>query len=247
MTPEAVQIPEPETPRMGAFSRVAGVFFEPSKTFEDIGRKPTWLVPVVLLIIGALLMMTVMGQRIGWENIARQQLEARAQTSQMTPEQKEQAIQMQTRMGSLRYVFVLFLPVVYVVMAGAFLAFTAMMSAGLRFKQVFGIVCHANLPGLVSIALTILVMYLKSPNDINIQNPLAFNPAAFLDPGTPTKFLHSVLMSLDLFSFWIIFLLATGFKAAAGRKLTFGGALTAVLIPWALYVLVKSALSGMFT
>jgi hypothetical protein len=247
MTPEAVQAPEPEAPRMGAFSRVAGVFFEPSKTFEDIGRKPTWLVPVVLMIIGALLMMTVMGQRIGWENIARQQLEARSQSSQMTPEQKEQAIQMQTRMGNLRYIFVLFLPVTYVIMAAVFLAFTAMMSAGLRFKQVFGIVCHANLPGLVSIALTILVMYLKSPNDINIQNPLAFNPAAFLDPGTPTKFLHSVLMSLDLFSFWVIFLLATGFKAAAGRKLSFGAALTAVLIPWALYVLVKSALSGMFT
>jgi hypothetical protein len=247
MTPEAIQMPEPEAPRMGAFSRVAGVFFEPTKTFEDIGRKPSWIVPVVLLIIGAMLMMTVMGQRIGWENIARQQIEASSRSAQMTAEQKDQAIQMQTRMGNLRYVFVLFLPLAYVVMAAVFLAFTAMMSAGLKFKQIFGITCHANLPGLVSIALTVVVMYLKSPNDINIQNPLAFNPAAFLDPGTPTKFLHSVLMSLDLFSFWIIFLLATGFKAAAGRKLSFGGALTAVVVPWALYVLCKSALTGMFS
>jgi hypothetical protein len=243
MTPEAVQMQEPEPAPMGAFSRVAGVFFEPAKTFEDIGRKPSWLLPVLLLILATVGVVAVMGQRIGWDTIARQRLEATPQYSQMTTEQKDQAIAMGARMSKFAYVFPAFLPVGYLVLAGIFMAFTAMMSAGLRFKQVYAVVCHANLPGILSAILTIVVMFLKEPDKINIQNPLAFNPAAFMDPDSASKFVYSLASSLDLFSFWIIFLLATGFKAAAGRKLSFAGALTAVVVPWALYVLAKSALA----
>src|ERR1035438_9346212 len=49
-----------------------------------------------------------------------------------------------------------------------------------------------------------------------------------------------------LFSFWIMLLLATGIKAAAGMKFAFGSALFAVLLPWGVYVLGKSALAGIF-
>jgi hypothetical protein len=41
-------------------------------------------------------------------------------------------------------------------------------------------------------------------------------------------------------------LIATGLKAAAGKKLSFGGAFFAVVLPWAVYVLCKSAMAGMF-
>ncbi len=40
--------PEPQ-PQMSAISRVFGVLFSPQKTFEDIVRKPGWLLPIVLL------------------------------------------------------------------------------------------------------------------------------------------------------------------------------------------------------
>src|SRR3954469_10179184 len=45
MSPETLQVPEPASAGMGTFSRITGVFFEPGKTFEDIGRRPSWLVP----------------------------------------------------------------------------------------------------------------------------------------------------------------------------------------------------------
>jgi len=50
-----------------------------------------------------------------------------------------------------------------------------------------------------------------------------------------------------VFSFWMIFLIATGLKGAAGKKLSYGGALLAVILPWGVYVLCKSALAGMFS
>ena len=42
----------------------------------------------------------------------------------------------------------------------------------------------------------------------------------------------------------MILLMAVGLKAAAGKKLTFGSALFAVVLPWAVYVLGKSAWAG---
>src|SRR5262249_40110877 len=121
------------------------------------------------------------------------------------------------------------------------------MSTPVKFKQMFAIMWWSALPGLISSILTIVVMFLKSPDQFNLQNPLAFNPGAFMDQATSSKFIYSLASSLDLFSFWGIFLVATGIKAAGGKKISFGGALFCVVLPWALYVLGKASIAGMFS
>jgi hypothetical protein len=230
---------------MGEFSRITGVFFDPKRTFEDIAKRPGWIVPVVLIMIAALAVSMTMSQRIGWERIVRHGMEASSRAQQMTPEQREQGVAMGVKIASVMgYVGVIFVPLVYAIMAGVILGVASgILSAGVRFKQVFAVVCYASLATLVSSVLTIVVMYLKNPDEINVQNALAFNPGAFMDPDK-SKFLYSLATSLDLFSFWTILLMATGLKAAAGKKLTFGGALFAVVLPWAVYVLGKSAWAG---
>jgi hypothetical protein len=124
---------------------------------------------------------------------------------------------------------------------------SGLMSAGVKFKQVFAIVCYAGLPLVLKHALAIVVMFLKSPDEFNLLNPLAFNPAAFMDPINTAKFLYTMAMSLDLFTIWGILLTATGLKAAAGKRLSFGGALFAVVLPWAVLVLIGATLAGMFS
>lgn len=133
-------------------------------------------------------------------------------------------------------------PVYYAAAAGVLLLIVnLMMSAGIKFKQAFAVMAYAGLPGILVIAMSVASLFLKSnPDEFNMQNPLPFNLGWFMAPDTPAKFLHSVATSIDLFSFWTMFLIATGLSAAGGKKLKFGGALTAVVIPWALYVLVKS-------
>jgi hypothetical protein len=54
-------------------------------------------------------------------------------------------------------------------------------------------------------------------------------------------------MSFDLFTIWTILLTAVGLKAAAGNRLSFGGALFAVVLPWAILVLGGASLAGMFS
>jgi hypothetical protein len=99
----------------------------------------------------------------------------------------------------------------------------------------------------ISSILAVVVVFLKNPDEFNIRNPLAFNVGAFMDPNGSSKFMYALATSIDLFSIWTILLLATGLKAAAGKKLSFTGALVAVVTPWALLVLCTSALAGAFS
>jgi hypothetical protein len=253
MTPEDASEVEPEAARMGEFSRLTGVFFEPGKTFADIAQWPRWLVPLLLVIVAGLAFYFLYGQHVGWELFLRHQMETNARVQQsmerLPAEQRDRAIAMQTKFMGIGYYFgtIVGIPLMYLISAAIVLGIASgLMSAAVKFKQVFAIVCYAGLPGILKHALAVVVMFLKSPDEFNLVNPLAFNPAAFMDPiGTP-KFLYTVAMSLDLFTIWTILLTAVGLKAAAGNRLSFGGALLAVALPWAVLVLGGATLAGIF-
>jgi hypothetical protein len=236
---------------MGEFSRLIGVFFEPKKTFEDIAQRPGWLIPMVLIMVCALAVTVAFTQHVGWDRFMRQQMEnsTNARVSQLTPEQKEQAVAMQAKFAPIfgTAAILVGIPIYYTIASAVLLGIVAgIMSAPVKFKQIFAVMCYSSLPGVVSSVLTLVVMFLKSPDQFNLQNPLAFNPAAFMDPQSSPKFLYSVASSLDLFVLWTLFLIATGLKAAAGKKLSFGGALFSVVLPWAIFVLGRAAIAGAF-
>jgi len=250
MTPENAAAVEPQPAGMGEFSRIVGVFFEPMKTFTDIAQRPSWLIPLLLVMLSALGTITVMSQRIGWERLLRHQMETNTTLQKLSPEQREQSMAMQLKFASVgSYIGVIvFMPVADIVIAAVLLGIAGgLMGGGVRFKQVFAVVCYSGLPGIISAILTIVVIFLKNPDDFNMQNPLAFNVGAFLDPNSGSKFVYSLATSLDLFMLWMIFLMATGLKAAAGKRLTFAGALIAVITPWAILVLGKAAIAGAFS
>jgi hypothetical protein len=139
-------------------------------------------------------------------------------------------------------------PVILLISSSILLGMTAMMSAGLRFKQVFAVVCFAGLPMAIKQLLSIPVAYLKNPEDFNVQNPLAFNFAAFMDPSTSSKFLYTYATSFDVFAIWVIVLTAVGLSAAAGkRKLSFGSALLATATPWVVLVTLAATSAAIFS
>jgi hypothetical protein len=65
-----------------------------------------------------------------------------------------------------------------------------------------------------------------------------------MDPLTSSKFLYTLAGSLDVFVIWTVLLAATGLKAAGGKRLSFGGALFAVLLPGVCWVLIRGALAA---
>jgi hypothetical protein len=250
MTPENAPAIEPSPAGMSEFSRLTGVFFEPGKTFADIVARPRWLVPMLLLILIGLAASVEMGQRIGWDRIIRHAFETNARAQSMDPQAREKAIQIQVKFASVSAYAgpVVAVPIYFLVVAGVLLGiFAGILSVPMKFKQALAVVAYANLPGVISGILLMVVMLLKNPDEFNFQNPLAFNPGAFMDPLTSSKSLYSLATSLDLFTLWVIVLLTIGFKSAAPRKLSFAGAFLAVLLPWCVWVGGKAALARLFS
>jgi hypothetical protein len=235
---------------MSEVSRLAGVFFEPSKTFEDIAARPSFWVPLVLSLALAVMYISLFTQHVGWERMMRHNMELSSRAAQMTPEQRENQIQMGSKVAPVfgYLAVVVGVPLVFVVWSAVLLGIVkGIMSAQIRFKQVFAILCYAGLPGVIFTVLAIAVMFLKSPDDFNMQNPLVFNPGAFLDQANTSKFVYSVASSLDLFRIWTMVLIGLGLKAAGGKNISTGGAMAAVFVPWLLWTLCAGLLAGIFS
>ena len=185
MTPQS----EPES-RMSELGRLTNVFFEPSRAFADIAERPRPWAPLAVSVVMALVFMIAFSQRVGWERFAHQTMESAPQMQNMPPEQRERAVAMQLKiMPVMGYVgAVLGSPVTALVVAGVLLLmFKVFMGAGITFKQMFGITAYSFLPGVVGGIAAMVVMFLKDPDEFNLQNPTAFNLGAFFNPESTAK------------------------------------------------------------
>ena len=92
MATTAVPAPEAQA-SISPFARVIGVFFSPGKTFEDIVRKPSWVLPLALITILSIAVSFSINQRINWREFMSQQIEKSPRAAQMSAEQKQQQIE----------------------------------------------------------------------------------------------------------------------------------------------------------
>jgi len=234
---------------MNEVSRIVGVYFDPKKAFADIAAKPRWIVPVILLIAIGMAFTYTYSTRVGWDRYVHQVFDSSPRVQNMEGPAREQFFNMQHKFAPYQFWggSVLGPPIMILIVAAVLLLACKMGGVALTYKQMMSICAYAMLTGLISGILAIIVMFLKNPDDFNILNPLAFNLAAFLEPPPNTgRFVYTLAKSFDLFTFWTILLEAVGISAAA-RKVNFAKALTLVVVPWALWVLITSGLAGMFS
>lgn len=241
----------PDAPKpISAIGRIIGAIVNPRPTFEDIARKPTWLAPLLVMIILGLATTYVVGQRVGWSNVIQRQISqsasAQRRMEQLPPDRRAEVISQQAKIAPIigYAANIIIFPIACLVIAGILMgALNATASAGLDFNTSFGIVTHAYMPSVITFLLAILVMYLKSPDQIDVQNVVASNVGALLSSDAP-RWLVSLGGSIDLFSFWMMALMALGFSVARPKKVTMSKALTWVVVFWAVYVVIKVGLAA---
>src|SRR5271163_4987525 len=94
MSANASSLPEAQASApINHFARITGVFFTPKATFTDIVAAPTWIVPMVVLVMFSLIAVTALNQRMDWRQYATQQIEKNSQSADLSAEQKERQIQ----------------------------------------------------------------------------------------------------------------------------------------------------------
>jgi hypothetical protein len=238
--PETQPTSEPET---GALGRITGVIVSPTRTFAEIARRPTWLVPFFTLCVLSIVVSGLIAQKTDWRSFFERQNGKNARFDQLPQDQKDRMVENQVKyapkfafaLGIVgTAIFVLFVTLVY------WGAFNLFKGAALNFKTAFGLVSHAFVPLIISSLLAIIILQIKPRGDVDPEHFLASSVGAFLPDDAP-KWLEALGQSLEIFWIWTLALVALGFSAASPKKIKPAGAFLTVYGIWAVWVLCKVA------
>jgi hypothetical protein len=243
--------PEPITPEKsgGFFQNLVDIYFAPGEAFGRIVRDPRFLIPLVLHIVLSLAFFAVWTQNMDTREFVKDQIEQSPFADRIPADQLDEIVadRADAMTGPLGWTqAAVGAPVVSLLVAVVLLGIFRFFYGGdVRFKQAFTIVVWTFFAvALVTTPLMLVVMGLKGDWNLNPTEVLQANPTLLFDKEAIAAPLWALLGSLDLFSFWLIFLLATGF-AVAIRKPT-GTAAWGILIPWAILVALKVGWNTIF-
>jgi hypothetical protein len=216
------------------------IYLAPGRAFARLKEKPSWLVPLIVVLVFNMLMAFVASHYVDWEKqrkTAVEQMRAR----NMSEEQIQKATEGMEKFYSssvMRYgvpavstlvigiISVLFLAVIYNVSLPLF-------GGASDFKRMWAIVCNASLIAVPATVVRGLLALLKRSSEVTTSLLLAA-------PGLKQPFLKSLLTQLDIFEFWKFLLIAIGLKVVFGVKNSKSYAL--VFAVWVVVILALSLL-----
>ncbi len=221
---------------MGVFERIIGIFISPKPTFESIDRKPTWLVPLLISIVIALVLMYLTNDI----NI-KDQL---AQIERMDlPAEQLEAAKARTE-GPWQYLGLAIIPVatlaVLAILSAIFM-FTGntIMGGKGTFKKTFSVIAWSGLVGTVGTILNRILVLIKGTNRGVGINLSALLPLPEL--GKKPSVLYALLSKLDLFMVWELVLWIIGF--AVVFRFTTKKSATMVILLWVIWIAVSVLLA----
>ena len=227
-----------------AFGRLLGALVAPVATFRSIAARPTWLVPLLLLVVLSTAVGNLVLQRMDFEQVIRAQNERSG--GQMTSEQMEQGAE--RAKNAAPYLTIAqgaVAPVIYLLVALVYWAGFRLLGSDLTFKTSLATTVHALLPGAIAALLSIPVIIrhgMYTQQDIKSGNFLASSLAALATPDSSPA-VRALLGSVDLFTFWTVGLLIVGYRETA--RVSTRTALGVVVTLWLIYVVGKVALAGL--
>jgi hypothetical protein len=229
-----VQVQDP--PQMSEMSTILGVFIEPGKTFEDLKRKPRFIIGSIIIA----LLVTAYGFGLyykvgepGMRRVVMEQMDKSPQTSGMSAEQKSSAVDMNMSIQKyVRYALPLFV-FISLLIGGLFYFLGAKAFGGTGgFLHGLSVWVYSSLPPtIVGMIANFVVLALKSVDDINIaasqRGVVNANPSMFIN-GSEQPVLATILATFDIFFIWGWVLAAIGLRIT--NKLSSGSAWGVVII-----------------
>lgn len=244
----SMPVPEPQA-SISPIGRVFGVLFSPKRTFEDIARKPSWVLPILISTALSVIAVVALNQRMNWRDYIIQQMDKNPRAAQLSADQKQQQADVAVKFTvGIVYASGFLVPICFALIVGLVMwgAYNLLAGTGAGFSQAFSILAHAGLVGIVSTPLFLLVLFLRPPGTVDPENPLATNLAALL-PEDAAKWLFALCKPIDIFTLWILVLIAIGFAAVNPKKLKGAKSFTIAFTVWAAYVICRVGWAFIFS
>ena len=230
-----------------SLARVVNVLFSPTRTFEAIRQRPTWLVALVILVLLGLAGSYLVTGKMDIEEVVRESVADSGR--QLSDDQLEQAIALQEK---LLPVFAIAGPLVIfpgacLLMALLFWVVLRLLGGEMTYKTSFATTVHGLMPNAISSLLALPVVMSRgalSYEEVRSGGVLASNLAHFAPEETGTA-VRALLAGIDVFTIWALVLLIIGLAVTARVSRAKSGAVVIGL--WVVYVLFKvgaAAISG---
>lgn len=230
------------------FGRVIGVLISPDKTFRSIAERPTWVVPLLLLVLLGLTVGLTMQGRVDQAAMVKYQMEKFGM--EMSEEQVEEIEKQAASQSSTSQMLGLVFGTVaaaggYFVLAALFMVALRLAGSEIDFSRSLAATVHGLIPMGVAALLNIPLILSRAeitPQEVMSGGILASSLRPLAPEDAPV--LASLLGSLDFFTIWSVILLILGFRAVA--RVSTATSATIVLVFWGLWVLGKAGFTAVF-
>lgn len=215
---------DPGAPPLSQGARIVNTFIAPSKTFTDIRRSASWWAPWLLVAVVWSAFVYTVDRKVGFRKVTEDSIQmvpkAAEQFDKLSPEDREK--QIEARAKGTRYFDygkVVLRIGWFALIAGLLLAtFNFGLGERIPYKQALAVVTYASLPMAIQLLLGIAsLMAGMSPEGYTPDNPVASNPAYFMNPAD-SLVRYSLAAPFDLFAIWTLILSAIGFSSISKVK-----------------------------
>jgi hypothetical protein len=213
---------------------VWSIFHSPISTFDSLSERPRWFTPLLLAAVYTTLVNYYVVNRIGFLRLMTKAAQAASSLDPQAVLQNAMAHQTQivivqsvsTFLGGFATALVIAMVLWLLVL---------LLGGDVSFRKVLAVAAHISLFTTVlrQSMLAITVTVGSDLDNLNLKNPLATNPAFFVQ--TNSHLANQILSSLDLFTLLTVFLLVMGLTKVCDRISRIAASLI-VLIPWSIYV-----------
>ena len=235
--PPPEKITPAEKPEMSEIGTILNVFMEPGRTFEDLRKKPRFILGLVLISILASAMSFALYQKVGEAGIRRavnEQLDRSPQTASMPADQRQGIVSFNLTLQKYMPIVVFVIVPIFMFIIGLFYFLGANAFGGNGgFLHAVSVVVYSSIPPTVLMTIAgLIVLAVKSADDIDLTAAqrgglVQANPSMFID-GKAQPVLAAILSTVDVFQIWGWILAAIGLKIT--NKLSSGSAWAIVII-----------------
>ncbi len=222
---------------IGFLGKLGNIFANPGKTFQSLDSKPTWLAPLLIIIL-----LSIISTQFTFPLIMQTQLESFRSNPDISPEQletierqftDEQMLQKSLMIGGQA----IGIPVVFLILSGIFyLLGTVLLGGDSTFKKVFSVFIWSSLISTLGMIIKLPLVIAKSSVKISLS------PALILSPDHIGGKLHTLLSSFDFFTIWFLAVFATGFGII--YKFSKQKAFVSIGVLWAVWIIISVVFSG---
>jgi hypothetical protein len=224
---------------MGFWAKLGNIFGSPTKTFEVLEKKPTWILPLGLLIV-----VSVILTQLAFPIIMNAQLEGLRNNPNLTPEQIElYETQFTENVNTQRIITVaaqvLGTPIVFFIVVGIFYFIGNILLGGdATYKKVLAVFCWSACILILSSIVTTPLIIIKESLSVSLS------PAMLLSGEALGTKLYTLLSKFDFFMIWFLAVFAVGFGII--YKFSKAKAFVTVGITWGIWIAISVILSDFF-